>query len=128
MRLKQPLTIKSNSRSSSGGAVSTDGRRGEGGPLASQHQTPRAGGACQSWPNAHLGEGKLQFKTSAVLRLDPHMGKTRGVTPEENSEARIAKAVWCRLQNLTGNSCGVSGPKRFGLRLSFGSRERGGQL
>ena len=74
MRLKQPLTTKSNSRSSSCGNVPTDGRRDEGGSLQSQNQTLRAGGARQSWPIAHVEEGKL-LKLPAALRLDPPMGK-----------------------------------------------------
>ena len=125
MLLKQPLTSKSNSRPSSGGTVSMDGRRGEGGPLASQNQTLPAGGARQSWPIAHIGEGNLRFKIPAGLRLDPPIGKARGITPEEDSEAGIAKAVSSWLQHLTGNSCCFSGPKRIGLCLSFGSTERG---
>ena len=55
---------------------------------------------------------KLRFKTPAALRLDPLVGKVRGVNPDEDSEAGIAKAVSCRLQHLTGNSCCFSGPKR----------------
>ena len=31
------------------------------------------------------------------MRLDPHMGKTWGVNPDENSGARVPKAVWCIL-------------------------------
>ena len=57
--------------------------------MASQNQTLRAGGAHQSWPIAHVGEGKLRFKTSSALRrLDP-----LGVNPEENSETGVAKAI-----------------------------------
>ena len=81
MRLKKPLTNKSISQPSSGGTVSTDGRRGEGGPLASQNQMPQAGGAHQSWPIAHVGEGKVRSKTSSTLRLDPLMGRAGGVKP-----------------------------------------------
>ena len=94
MRLQQPITIKSNSRSSSGGTVSTDGRRDKGGPLGSQNQTPRAGGARQSWPIAHVGEGKL-LKTKLCFLLDPLMGKAMGAKPDENSEAGVATTVWC---------------------------------
>ena len=83
MRLKQSLTIKSNFRPPSGGTASTGGKRDEGGPLASRNQTARAGGARQSCPIAHVGEGQLRFKTSAVLRLDPLMEKARGVPAPE---------------------------------------------
>ena len=62
------------------------------------------------------------------MRLDPLMGKARG---KIKSGAGVPKAVWCCLQHLTGNSCGVSGPKCIGHRLSFGATtdaERGDPL
>ena len=65
----------------------------DGGSLGSQNQTPRAGGARQSWPIAHVEEGNF-LKPSAALGLDPLMGKARGVNPEENSEAGVVKAAW----------------------------------
>ena len=83
----------------------------------SQNQTPWAGGARLSWSIAHVGEGKHPI-TSAGLRLDPLMGQARGVSPGENSVPLI------RLSRAD-NSFGVSGTKRIGFRLSFGSTERG---
>ena len=85
----------------------------------------RAGGARQSWQIAYLIEGKLRIKTYPALCLGPLMGKAMELNREENSEVGITKAVWCWIQHhLTGNSWGVSGPKRSALFLSFGSTQQ----
>ena len=49
---------------------------------------------------AHLGEGKLLFKTPAVLRKYPLVEKTSGNNLEEKSEVEPLKAVCHTLASL----------------------------